>query len=195
MACKANKRSFHAVVHDAGLASFNLVLQWDCKLYILMYMYYIMYIMYMYVHVCTCMYMYIGTFCDTFVMSSIITLFHYSSIGGYTSHIVIIRTYHVDCMLPCLSPFSPLLQVVSEKCSEEIQCCCLSLLHLATEHSITAYLEFQQHGGMALIQQVLRTPQAAVGHLTLKVCMHVVNGSQVQDSCLCRLEVYILCLQ
>lgn len=73
--------------------------------------------------------------------------------------------------LLCFHPSRPLFQVVSEECSEEIQCCCLSLLHLATEHSITAYLEFQQHGGMALIQQVLRTPQAAVGELTLKVCM------------------------
>lgn len=74
-------------------------------------------------------------------------------------------------MLLCLNLMQhvTLPQVVSEECCEDIQCCCLSLLHLATEHSITAYLEFQQHGGMALIQQVLRTPQASVGEQTLKV--------------------------
>ena len=89
---------------------------------------------------------------------------HYSETKLYVSHVCI-------CCL----------QVVSEECSEEIQCCCLSLLHLATEHSITAYLEFEQHGGMALIQQVLRTPQASVGEQTLKVCtLHVRVLSIVQ---------------
>ena len=83
------------------------------------------------------------------------------------------------------------LQVVSEKCSEEIQCCCLSLLHLATEHSITAYLEFQQHGGMALIQQVLRTPQAAVGELTLRVCSYG-TGNLVQMKPYTILDKYLV---
>ena len=32
-----------------------------------------------------------------------------------------------------------------------------------------AYMEFEQNGGMKLIQQVLRTPQAAVGQKILEV--------------------------
>lgn len=90
----------------------------------------------------------------------------------YTSMCIV----YVDILFPLHCSIAIFLslhtyhQVVSEECSEQIQCCCLSLLHLATEHSITAYLEFEQHGGMALVQQVLRTPQASVGELTLKVC-------------------------
>ena len=63
-------------------------------------------------------------------------------------------------------------QVVSEGCSADVQCCCLSLLHLATEHSMMAGLEFRKHGGMALLQQVMRTPQAAITEQTLQVFFH-----------------------
>lgn len=73
----------------------------------------------------------------------------------------------------CQSAFFPLvlylLQIVSERCSEEVQMQVLSLLHLATEHSVMTAVEFEQQGGMLLIQRVLRTPQAAVGEKIMKV--------------------------
>ena len=52
---------------------------------------------------------------------------------------------------------------MSEGCSEDVQCHALSLLSLATKHSVMAASEFNQLGGVKLIQQVLRTPEAAVG--------------------------------
>ena len=61
------------------------------------------------------------------------------------------------------------LQVVSEGCSEDVQCHVLSLLHEVTSHSIMATMEFEQIGGMQLIQQVLQKPQAAVGEKILDV--------------------------
>ena len=62
-----------------------------------------------------------------------------------------------------------LLQLVSEGCHEDVQVRVLSLLHLATEHSVVAAVEFEQQGGMLLIQQVMRTPQAVVGEKIMKV--------------------------
>ena len=61
-------------------------------------------------------------------------------------------------------------QIVGEGCSEDVQMSVLSLLHLATEHSVMAAIEFEQQGGMVLIQQVMRTPQAAVGDKIMNVC-------------------------
>ena len=61
------------------------------------------------------------------------------------------------------------LQVVSEGCSEDVQCHVLSLLREVTFHSIMATMEFEQIGGMKLIQQVLQKPQAAVGEKILDV--------------------------
>jgi len=52
---------------------------------------------------------------------------------------------------------------VSEDFSEEVQWHALSLLLLATQHSLLAQLEFEQLEGIGLVQQVLRSPQAAVG--------------------------------
>ena len=63
-------------------------------------------------------------------------------------------------------------QVVNEGCSEEVQCHAISLIYLATEHCIMAAIEFEQLGGMALIQQVLRTSQAAIGIKVLEVFMN-----------------------
>ena len=45
----------------------------------------------------------------------------------------------------------------------------LSLLQMATQHSLLAAIEFDQLGGMYLLQQVLRTPKAAVGKRVLDV--------------------------
>ncbi len=58
---------------------------------------------------------------------------------------------------------------MSEGCSEEVQVRMLTLLHLATEHSVMTGVEFEQQGGMLLIQRVMRTPQAAVGEKVMKV--------------------------
>ena len=52
---------------------------------------------------------------------------------------------------------------MSEGFSEEVQWHALSLLLLATQHSLLAQLEFEQLEGIGLVQQVLRSPQAAVG--------------------------------
>ena len=52
---------------------------------------------------------------------------------------------------------------MSEGFSEEVQWHALSLLRLATQHSLQAQLEFEALEGIGLVQQVLRTPQAAVG--------------------------------
>ena len=66
--------------------------------------------------------------------------------------------------------FAPsLLQVAGEGFSEETQCYALSLLLLATQHSLLAELEFEQQEGVGLIQQVLRSPQAAVGRRIAEV--------------------------
>ncbi len=62
---------------------------------------------------------------------------------------------------------------MSEGCHEDVQVRVLSLLHLATEHSVVAAVEFEQQGGMLLIQQVMRTPQAVVGEKIMKVYNYV----------------------
>lgn len=62
-------------------------------------------------------------------------------------------------LLFSLSSFS---QVVSEKCSDQAQYAAISLIRLAVNHSPYAKLEFQQLGGVKLLQQVLRTSKAAL---------------------------------
>ena len=62
--------------------------------------------------------------------------------------------YHSDLYSP---------QVVSEGFSEEVQWHALSLLRLATQHSLLSQLEFQAMEGIGLVQQVLRSPKASVG--------------------------------
>ena len=52
--------------------------------------------------------------------------------------------------------------MVCEGFSEEVQWHALSLLRLATHHSLLAQLELQALGGIGLVQQVLRSPRAAV---------------------------------
>ena len=59
--------------------------------------------------------------------------------------------------------------MVSEGYSEDIQWHALSILRLATQHSLLARLEFQALEGIGLIQQVLRSPKAAVGKEIAKV--------------------------
>ena len=61
--------------------------------------------------------------------------------------------------------------MVSEGCSEQVQFHAISVLCLATQRSLLASLEFEQLGGMRLIQQVLRTPQAARGKKIAEVCL------------------------
>ena len=71
--------------------------------------------------------------------------------------------------LPTISLLPTFLQVVSEGFSEDTQWHSLSLLQLATSHSLLAQLEFCQLKGIGLVQQVLRSPQAAVGNKIAEV--------------------------
>ena len=57
----------------------------------------------------------------------------------------------------------PPAQVVSEGFSEDVQWHAVSLLRLTTQHSLLAQLEFKALEGIGLVQQVLRSPEAAVG--------------------------------
>ena len=60
-------------------------------------------------------------------------------------------------------------QTVSENCSDVAQFNTLSLIQLTVHHSPQARLEFQQLGGITLIQQVLRTSKAALTSNIAKV--------------------------
>ena len=58
---------------------------------------------------------------------------------------------------------------MSEGFSEDVQWHALSLLQLAAQHSLLAELEFEALEGVGLVQQVLRSPQAAVGRRIAEV--------------------------
>ena len=55
-------------------------------------------------------------------------------------------------------------------CSEECQASCLHLLTLMMRRLPHTRAEFEEIGGVELVQQVLRTPQAAVGYKIADVC-------------------------
>ena len=59
--------------------------------------------------------------------------------------------------------------MVCEGFSEEVQWHALSLLRLATQHSLLAQLEFKALDGIGLVQQVLRSPRAAVSNRIAEV--------------------------
>lgn len=54
--------------------------------------------------------------------------------------------------------------MVEVNCSEESQAGCLRLLLLMMKRLPHTRTEFEEIGGVELVQQVLRTPQAAVGY-------------------------------
>lgn len=55
-------------------------------------------------------------------------------------------------------------------CSEECQASCLHLLILMMKRLPHTRAEFEEIGGVELVQQVLRTPQAALGYKIADVC-------------------------
>jgi len=63
--------------------------------------------------------------------------------------------------------------VVEVGCSEECQASCLQLLLMVMKRLPHVKAEFDEIGGVELIQQVLRTPQAAVGYKIADVCVSV----------------------
>ena len=84
-------------------------------------------------------------------------------------------------------------KVVEVGCSEDCQASCLQLLLMVMKRLPHVRAEFDEIGGVELIQQVLRTPQAAVGYkiadvcslCVCYVCMHVcVSNSPVHSLCL-----------
>jgi len=61
-------------------------------------------------------------------------------------------------------------KVVEVGCSEDCQASCLQLLLMVMKRLPHVRAEFDEIGGVELIQQVLRTPQAAVGYKIADVC-------------------------
>lgn len=61
--------------------------------------------------------------------------------------------------------------MVEVNCSEDCQANCLRLLMLMMTRLPYTRAEFEEIGGVELVQQVLRTPQAAVGYKIADVCM------------------------
>lgn len=62
-------------------------------------------------------------------------------------------------------------KIVGEGCPELLQQKALALIKMAARYSLLSAVEFEQMGGFGLIQQVLRTPKAAVGQGILEVLL------------------------
>lgn len=106
------------------------------------------------------------------------------SLSQHSALILCVFVYLFVCLLALfvVTTFVHLwpLQVVGEGCSEQVQYQTISVLHLATQRSLLACVEFEQLGGVRLLQQVLRTPLAARGERIAEVCM---NSSQLLPFC------------
>ena len=77
-----------------------------------------------------------------------------------------------SCASACIvDNFVSECKVVEVGCSEECQASCLQLLLMVMKRLPHVRAEFDEIGGVELIQQVLRTPQAAVGYKIADVCV------------------------
>ena len=78
-------------------------------------------------------------------------------------------------------------------CSEDCQASCLQLLILMMKRLPHTRAEFEEIGGIELVQQVLRTPQAAVGYKIAEVCPYPVCVclSVCVSVCLCNACMFV----
>ena len=111
-------------------------------------------------------YMYLNLHCPETVIHLLWCYIQASCLALWYHIIYVVSPCHTSVCLSfsTVSTTDPSLsQVVSEGFSEEVQWHALSLLRLAAQHSLQAQLEFEALEGIGLVQQVMRTPQAAVG--------------------------------
>ena len=79
-------------------------------------------------------------------------------------------------------------------CTEECQARCLHLLILMMTRLPHTRVEFEEIGGIELVQQVLRTPQAAVGYKIADVCCVCVCVCVCVCTCVCARVCVCVCV-